>query len=165
MDTRELRNCLGRFATGVTIITSRREDGEPHGITVNAFTSVSLDPPLVLVSLDRKTRACRYLEGAPFVVNILRADQDDLAWHFAGRPKEGLELEWVAGEDGRPPRLADSLAWIECSPWRSYDGGDHVLYLGRVEKFRYTEGKPLIFYGGQMTEPAQESGHDTQATA
>ncbi|MDT7601733.1 MAG: hypothetical protein QOK26_3810, partial [Pseudonocardiales bacterium] len=85
VDPRELRSCLGHFATGVTVITCDG-DGTPHGATVNAFSAVSLDPPLVLVSLDRKSKACKYLDGRPFTVNVLTEPQDDVALHFAGRP-------------------------------------------------------------------------------
>ncbi|MFO7246734.1 MAG: flavin reductase family protein [Thermaerobacter sp.] len=148
MDSRELRNALGRFATGVTVVTCRGED-RPHGLTVNSFTSVSLDPPLVLVSIDRRANAVPYLTGRPFAVNILAAGQEDLAWHFAGRAQPDLEVAWVEGR--LCPRLAHSLAYFECSPWRAYDGGDHVLFLGRVEEFAYGQGEPLVFYASRMT--------------
>ncbi|MDT7675907.1 MAG: hypothetical protein QOD82_3809, partial [Pseudonocardiales bacterium] len=133
VDPRELRSCLGHFATGVTVITCDG-DGSPHGATVNAFSAISLDPPLVLVSLDRKSRACKYLDGKPFTVNVLTEPQDDVALHFAGRPMSSGP-EWAPTEAGRAPRLRGSLAWISCDPWRSYDGGDHVLYLGQVREF------------------------------
>ncbi|WP_243770105.1 flavin reductase family protein [Amycolatopsis acidicola] len=146
VDTRQLRNCLGHFATGVTVITTE-VDGHPHGATVNSFTAVSLDPPLVLVSLDRRTKACGYLEDRPFTVNLLREPQDDVALHFAGKPRTE-PVEWAHGEFG--PRLPGSLAHVACSPWRSYDGGDHVLFLGRVEEFEFTGGDPLVFYLGEF---------------
>lgn len=147
MNTRELRNCLGRFATGVTVVTCRAEDGY-HGLTVNAFTSVSLEPPLVLVSIDRRNRAERLLKGAPFAVNVLAADQEKEALHFAGRPQDDLRIEWKQGR--LAPRLARSLAYIECSPWREYDGGDHTLFLGHVEEFAYRDGAPLVFFAGEF---------------
>lgn len=147
MDTRELRNCFGRFATGVTVVTCRTDTGN-HGITVNSFTSVSLDPPLVLVSIDNRARARTYLEGQPFTVNILTADQKDLALHFAGRPQENLTVPWEEGNLG--PRLGGVLAWIECSPWQAYAGGDHVLYLGKVEDFWYGSEDALLFYCGRF---------------
>ncbi|HEX6361122.1 flavin reductase family protein [Actinophytocola sp.] len=142
IESRELRNCLGHFATGVTVVTCLA-DGEPHGATVNSFTAVSLDPPLVLVALGRHTKACRYLDGAPFTINVLRRRQDDLARHFAGRPSlDGVE--WVPGTE----RLAGALAYLTCAPWRDYDGGDHVLFLGEVTKFEHHGGEPLVFYRG-----------------
>ncbi|RCW45747.1 flavin reductase (DIM6/NTAB) family NADH-FMN oxidoreductase RutF [Halopolyspora algeriensis] len=145
IDPRQLRNCLGHFATGVTVITCDVE-GEPHGATVNAFSAVSLDPPLVLVSLDRKTKACQYLEGRPFTVNVLQEGQDDVALHFAGKPRSE-PIEWVRPE-GVAPWLPGSLARVSCRPWDAHDGGDHVLYVGEVEEFEFDDGRPLVFYLG-----------------
>ncbi|WP_033289111.1 flavin reductase family protein [Amycolatopsis jejuensis] len=142
IDPRELRTCLGRFATGVTVITCAGEDTR-HGATVNAFTAVSLDPPLVLVSLDRRTRISAYLPGMPFTVNVLHETQHDVALHFAGRPMD-REPEWTP--DGTA--LCGVVATLTCSPWRNYDGGDHVLFLGKVEELHHTTGEPLLFYGG-----------------
>jgi len=168
VDPRELRSCLGHFATGVTVITCAggADNGDaPHGATVNAFSAVSLDPPLVLVSLDRKSRACSYLDGKPFTVNVLTEPQDDVALHFAGRPMS-REPDWEPVAAGRAPRLRGSLAWLACDPWRSYDGGDHVLYLGEVREFACRTEDPLVFYRGSFrhlgrafeTVPWLESG-------
>lgn len=148
MDTRELRNCFGRFATGVTVVTYAAHD-DRYGLTVNSFTSISLDPPLLLISIDRKAKACSNLEGRSFAVNILSAEQSDIAWHFAGRKKEGLNIAWKEGKHA--PRLDGVLAWLECTPWQTYDGGDHVLFLGEIQDFYYRDGQPLIFYTGKMT--------------
>ncbi|MFS8104566.1 flavin reductase family protein [Lentzea alba] len=142
--TRELRDCLGHFATGVTVVTSEI-DGQKHGATVNSFTAVSLDPPLVLVSLDRTSKAGRHLGDRPFVVNVLKEGQSDLAMHFAGRPT-ARPIRW----DGT--KLAEALAHIVCEPWRSYDGGDHVLFLGRVKEIGTSQGDPLLFYRGAFTK-------------
>lgn len=140
------RGSLGRFATGVAIVTF---DGvsKRHGITVNSFTSVSLEPPLVLVSIARNTRAHDELAGRPFTVNILGAEQQALAMHFAGRP--GVEPEWVEGPVA--PRLSRVLAYFECTPWAAYDGGDHTLYLGEVVDFNYRSGDALAFASGRFT--------------
>jgi flavin reductase len=145
---RELRRCLGLFATGVTVVTYTRQS-TPRGVTVNAFNSVSLEPPLVLVSLDRLSRSCQLLADQPFAVNILRACQRDLALRFCGKLERGIPIPWEQGEVA--PVLGGSLATIECLPWRQYDGGDHVLFLGRVEQFRVDQGEPLIFFAGQLT--------------
>ena len=100
IDPRELRRCLGHFATGVTVITCGVQDGAPHGATVNAFTAVSLEPPLVLVSLDRRSKLCSLLEAdRPFTVNVLEAAQKELALHFAGRPNQ--DVVWDADSDVR----------------------------------------------------------------
>lgn len=149
MDTREFRNCAGQFATGVTIITSETETGT-HGFTANSFTSVSLDPMLILVSVDRKTRALSVLENNRFIVNILKEDQQDIAMHFAGRPQKNQPFEWENGMLGK--RIKEALAYIECEPWKSYDGGDHVLFLGEVKSFEYHPGQPLLYYGGKFSK-------------
>lgn len=156
MDTRMLRDCLGHFATGVTVITCEA-DGRPHGATVNAFTAVSLDPPLVLVSLDRNSKACGYLDGRPFTVHVLHHQQDQLALHFAGKPN-GDRVEWLPAADGLAPRLADSLAYLACTPWRSYDGGDHVLFLGEVKEFATGDAEPLVFYLGKFRRLGEAYG-------
>lgn len=148
MDLRELRNCMGRFATGVTVVTCYTEGGY-HGLTVNSFTSVSLDPPLVLVSVDRKTKALEHLKDNAFTVNILTDQQQDVAMHFAGRPQEKPTFKWVEGEHA--PYIEGSLAYIECVPWKAYDGGDHVLYLGEVKNFEYNEGAALTYFAGQFS--------------
>ncbi|MEK4799358.1 flavin reductase family protein [Thermoactinomyces sp. FSL K6-2592] len=147
MNTRDFRNCLGSFATGVTVVTCKTKNGI-HGFTANSFTSVSLDPPLILVSVDRKIKACGYMKDNSFAVNILHSHQEAVALHFAGRPQEKLDLQWEEGEFA--PYLANCLATIECVPWRTYDGGDHVLYLGEVKNYRYKEGNALGFYTGQF---------------
>ena len=140
------RGSLGRFATGVAIVTF---DGttKRHGITVNSFTSVSMDPPLVLVSIAKETRAHDELAGHPFTVNILGAEQQALDMRFAGRP--GPEPRWVEGEPA--PRLANVLAYFSCTPWAAYDGGDHTLYLGEVQTFDYRKGDALAFSNSTFT--------------
>jgi flavin reductase (DIM6/NTAB) family NADH-FMN oxidoreductase RutF len=148
MDQRELRNCFGKFATGVTVVTWHTDEGERRGITVNSFTSVSLDPPLVLVSIDRKAKACQTLKNRSFVINILSEQQEDIAWQFDGRPQQDLNLQWEDNEIG--PKIKGALAHIECLPWAEYDGGDHVLYLGEVKDFYYQDGEGLIFYQGKF---------------
>jgi flavin reductase (DIM6/NTAB) family NADH-FMN oxidoreductase RutF len=154
VDKRQLLNCLGHFATGVTVVTCARDE-LAHGATVNAFAAVSLDPPLVLVSLDRDTKACRVLEGNPFTVNMLRDEQEDLALHFAGRAAARL-VRWAPRNGNLAPRLANVLAYLACTPWRSYDGGDHTLFLGRVEEFAYFGGEPLLFFRGRFARRTQE---------
>lgn len=145
-DPQHFRGSLGRFATGVTIVTF---DGSTkrHGITVNSFTSVSMDPALVLVSIARSARAHDELAGRAFTVNILGAEQQALALHFAGKP--GPDPVWVEGETA--PRLAGVLAHFSCDPWAAYDGGDHTLYLGEVKDFNYRTGDALAFANSAFT--------------
>src|SRR3954471_4566940 len=96
LEPRRLRDAFGRFATGVTVVTCAKDDGVPHGATVNAFTAVSLDPALCQVTVTRESRASHYLQDAPFAVNVLAVDQPEVAWHFAGRPQDP-EPRWADG--------------------------------------------------------------------
>ena len=148
-EPRDLRVAFGRFATGVTVVTCTNHDGEPHGATVNAFTAVSLEPALCQVTLTRKSKACSYLEDAPFAVNVLGAGQVDTAWHFAGRPSEPGP-EWV--ERHGTPHLVGCAAVYLCRPWRTYDGGDHLIVVGEVEHLVVTDDDPLLFYRGAFRE-------------
>jgi flavin reductase (DIM6/NTAB) family NADH-FMN oxidoreductase RutF len=143
----ELRKVLGNFATGVTVVTSRREDGV-HGITVNSFTSVSLDPPLVLIALGRGSRAAAWLDDGPFVINGMAVDQQDVAMHFAGTEMPGGP-GWI-DPDGELPRLSGTVGHLICTPWRTYDGGDHLLHLGHVEGHDFAGGEPLVFFRGRF---------------
>lgn len=146
VDHRELRRCLGRFATGVAVVSWASDEG-PRGITVNSFTSVSLHPPLVLVSIARSARAHDALRDQPFVVNVLSAEQVALAWQFAGRP-QGVAVSWEQNAIG--PTLPGALAVIGCRPWRSVEAGDHTLCLGEVVDFSYRVGDGLGFFSGEM---------------
>lgn len=141
MNARELQKCFGRFATGVNAA-----EGEQHGITVNALTPVSLNPPLLPVSIDRRAKACGKPGGVPFTVNILTAEQQDVALHFAGRPQDGLVPQREEGE--AVPRMGGAPAWIEWDPWRACDGGDHILFPGEIKNFRYRDGQPPVFHTG-----------------
>jgi flavin reductase (DIM6/NTAB) family NADH-FMN oxidoreductase RutF len=155
VDPRRLRTCLGHFATGVTVVTCAC-DGAPHGATVNAFAGVSLNPPLVLVSLDQASKSCRLLDGKPFTVNVLREQQEALALHFAGRAA-AAEVRWAPRNGLLAPRLLDVLAYLACTPWRSYDGGDHTIYVGKVEEYAYFGGEPLVFYQGRFSRVSEQS--------
>jgi flavin reductase (DIM6/NTAB) family NADH-FMN oxidoreductase RutF len=142
------RRTLGMFATGVTVLTTRAGD-EVQGMTANAFMSVSLRPPLVLVSIDRRARMCSLLhEGTRLGINVLEASQASLSDHFAGRapegdPEPGFELVHET------PLVEGALAHLVARIVRSYWGGDHSLFLGQVEYARYNEGEPLLFHGGR----------------
>lgn len=150
LDPRALRRCFGRFTTGVTVVTYRVGD-EVRGATVNSFTSVSLDPPLVLVSLSRTTQACTAMDGLPFAINVLRADQMDVALRFAGRSRAGLRIAWdTPVDEADAPSLADAVAVFQCRPWQRYDGGDHVLQLGEVRSADLRAGEPLVFSDGRF---------------
>jgi flavin reductase (DIM6/NTAB) family NADH-FMN oxidoreductase RutF len=147
VEPRELRAGLCRFGTGVCVVTVS-DDGEPHGLTVNAFTAVSLEPPLVLVSIAKRARGHELLVGAEFVVNVLGAEQETVARHFSGDPHPAA-VRWAQGE--QPPRLEDALATFVCRPWRSYAGGDHTLFLGQVVELDYRDGDALGFVHSRFT--------------
>jgi flavin reductase (DIM6/NTAB) family NADH-FMN oxidoreductase RutF len=158
MDSRELRNAFGQFATGVTVVTCTNEDGEPHGATVNAFTAVSLEPALAQVTLGRTAKACQYLDGKPFTINVLADDQLDVAWHFAGRPAPQAP-GWADGPTA--PLLDGAATTISCRPWRTYDGGDHLIVIGEVTAVQLTDRSPLLFHGGQFRylSPVETGAH------
>jgi flavin reductase (DIM6/NTAB) family NADH-FMN oxidoreductase RutF len=144
------RRTLGMFATGVTVLTTRVGD-QVHGMTANAFMSVSLRPPLVLVSIDRRARMCTLLhEGTRLGINVLEAGQAALCDQFAGRSAEGSE-----GPEARfelvheTPLVEGALAHLVARVVRSYWGGDHSLFVGQVEFARYGEGRPLLFHRGR----------------
>jgi flavin reductase len=149
----ELRACMSRFATGVAVVTYATADG-PRGVTINSFTSVSAGPPLVLVSVARKARCHDELAGRPFCVNVLGAEQEPLAKLFAGMPvPAGPAPRWVPG--ARIPRLVSPLAWIECEPWRRYDGGDHTLVLGQVTDLGHRDGDALTYAWSRFDQISQ----------
>lgn len=142
---RRFRSCVSRFPTGVAVVTFDDPDGIRHGLTISSFTSVSLEPMLVLVSVARRARAHRALRQRPFCVNILGAEQGSLARHFAGEGTGG-QVAFEAGQAA--PRLAGCLAFLECRPWRSHPAGDHTIFIGEVVDFGLREGDPLAWAPG-----------------
>ncbi len=148
-DPRELRRALGQFATGVTVVTTRAEDGRRVGVTANSFTSLSLDPPLVLWCLDRASPSMSAFEAAGhFAINVLSAGQHFLSRQFA-TPAEDKFIG-VACDDGFGglPMLAGVLARFVCRNVRQVEAGDHVIVIGEVERFETFEGEPLVFHSG-----------------
>jgi flavin reductase (DIM6/NTAB) family NADH-FMN oxidoreductase RutF len=142
------RRTLGMFATGVTVLTTRVAE-QVHGMTANAFMSVSLRPPLVLISIDRRARMGSMLhEGTRFGVSVLEAKQTGLSDRFAGRVADDLP-EATFEVVHETPLVEGALAHLVARVVRSYWGGDHSLFLGQVEFARYGEGRPLLFHGGR----------------
>jgi flavin reductase (DIM6/NTAB) family NADH-FMN oxidoreductase RutF len=142
------RKTLGMFATGVTVLTTRAGD-QVHGMTANAFMSVSLQPPLVLVSIDRRAKMGALMhEGTRFGVSVLEARQTGLSDRFAGRIADDLP-EATFEVVHETPLVEGALAHLVARVVRSYWGGDHSLFLGQVEFARYGEGRPLLFHGGR----------------
>ena len=143
----EFRSALSQFASGVTVVTTRDANGKRHGITVSSFCSVSLQPPMVLICIE-KTTGSHYAfgESGAFVVNILAASQSDVSEHFASRLDEKFgDVEHTLNEDG-VPELTDAIATLRCSLRHSLDGGDHSIFVGLVESVSVAGGKPLIYF-------------------
>lgn len=149
-DTFQFRKALGSFATGVTIVTTRDHAGRDVGLTVNSFTSLSLDPPLVLWSLSRSANSLPAFIDAPyFAVHILAAEQESLSNRFAQRGAEkflGLRFRRGIGE---VPLLEGCSAHFECRTVHRYEGGDHEIFVGEVISFAHDERPPLVFHGGR----------------
>ncbi|MDX6379888.1 MAG: hypothetical protein QOI57_912 [Rubrobacteraceae bacterium] len=146
VDPREFRRVLGRFASGVTVITTVHE-GSIHGMTANAFVSVSLDPPLVLVSVGNWSNMNKTLPHSKrYGVSILSDKQTDLSKHFGERRKEGIEIPLVWHHE--IPLLDGALAHLVCRVVGEHPAGDHALYIGQVEYLSYGDGTPLLFYTG-----------------
>ena len=149
-DKRQLRDVLGSFVTGVTVVTTVDAEGRMHGLTANSFSSVSLDPPLVLWSQATSAGSHSAFKNAQrFTINILAEHQYDLANHFATRsPDKFSGIDHDLGVDGLP-LLRDCSAWLECEVVSRYPGGDHVIYVGSVDSIRQNTRRPLVFGGGQ----------------
>src|SRR5215212_11348480 len=146
IDPRDFRNALGTYATGVTIITATTDDRKPYGLTCNSFTSVSLNPPLVLWSLGLFSQGMTVFQNAShFAVNVLGASQQALASKFAKSSEDKFAgVEWKAGLGGAP-LLADSVANFQCRAANRYYGGDQIIFLGAVEAYSYNRREPLLF--------------------
>jgi flavin reductase (DIM6/NTAB) family NADH-FMN oxidoreductase RutF len=153
IEKNELRRVMGHFATGVTVITSIRTSGELHGLTANAFTSVSLIPPLLLVCIDKKAESypC-FDESKVFTVNVLAADQEAISRKFAVTGGDKFTgVSYRIGANGAPI-IDGALAYLECRVTEKIDGGDHTIYIGEIEQAETKEGKPLLFFRGGYRE-------------
>lgn len=154
VDTKLLRRAFGTFATGVTVVTTGGDT--PHGMTANAFASVSLDPPLVLICVDRDAFMHGSLIAAgAFGVSVLAAHQEGVARHFADRRRPlGLAqfdaVDWMPGPYTGAPMIDGAIAHFECELWRSYDGGDHSIFLGRLVSLGRQADDALLFFHGRF---------------
>ena len=151
-DSSDFRDALGRFATGVTIVTTRDAHGQPVGLTVSSYNSVSLDPPLVLWSLDKSARSMAAFEQAEgFAIHILAADQQELASRFASKLENRFNgLQLTEGHGGLP-LISDCAAHFECRTCHRYEGGDHTIFVGEVVNFEKRDKAPLLFHQGRFT--------------
>lgn len=157
-----LRRAFGEFATGVTVVTVAGRS--PHGMTANSFASVSLDPPLVLICVDRHALMHAGLDEAQhFGVSVLARHQEHVARHFANRrrplgPAQFDAVDWVPGRLTGVPLISGALARFECRVWRGYDGGDHTIYIGRLLSLEQPAAgaDALLFHGGRFRQLSPE---------
>lgn len=153
----EFRRAMSKFATGVTVVTSVDHGGQPHSMTANSFTSVCLEPPIVLVCLAHGTHTHGYVEKQGwFGINILKEEQEELGAYFAKRPEDRVgEMQYsYAMTDGGVPVLDEAMAFFGCRVIGSHVYGDHTIYLGEVEEVRLgEEGAPLMFYLSRWYHP------------
>ena len=151
IDSLEFRNALGTFATGVTVITTVDAEGNRYGVTANSYNSVSLDPPLILWSLANSSGSLQaFMQCDTFAVHILGAHQEDLAMRFASRGDDKFAgMETRAGI-GDVPLFDDCVAHFECHTENRFEGGDHVIFLGRVLHFEQCDHEPLLFHRGKF---------------
>jgi flavin reductase (DIM6/NTAB) family NADH-FMN oxidoreductase RutF len=154
LDRLQLRNAFGCFATGVCVITANPEGMAPLGMTINSFSSVSLDPPLLLWSIQNDSECVPPFNATNrFAVNILTAAQRDLSKQYARKSEHTLLPEHFRMGSTGLPILRDALATFECEMWQRYDGGDHVILVGKVLAVEHgAEAKPLLFFGGGYCE-------------
>lgn len=155
---RQLRDAFGAFMTGVTVVTSRDKEGQPIGFTANSFTSVSLEPALLLVSIDKRSaNYSNFTECTHFAVNILSEQQKETSNIFAQKVDDRFALvDWRASEHGTP-LLDESSAWFECSLHQVVDAGDHTLIIGKIEGFESTGMAGLGYYRGAYFTPYQNA--------
>jgi flavin reductase (DIM6/NTAB) family NADH-FMN oxidoreductase RutF len=150
IDSDTFRSVLGRFASGVTIVTTHDDSGGDHGMTVSAFSSVSLDPPLVLVCIDHSATMYRLLHShRRFGVSILSSEQEAYSRRFAADPDTGRfdGIAYTRGENG-VVLLDNALAHLECDVIDDFDAGDHSVFIARVERAESRQGRPLLYYRG-----------------
>lgn len=148
-NTETLRQGLGKFATGVTVVTCHGSEG-PCGITANSFSSVSLQPPLVLWNIAKVSNSLQaYLDAEHFAINVLTAQQQPLSAHFAQAEHTAFDGISYAVSDKGVPILPGTLACFECRTHEVHDCGDHFIIIGEIEEFRFDGGDPLVFFAGR----------------
>lgn len=148
-DSKAFRQCLGKFGTGVTVVTCCDASGQPCGITANSFSSVSLDPPLILWNIAKVSNSLdAYLNAQHFAINVLSSAQRDVSDHFAQSDHTLFDgIDYELSDDGAPI-LPDTIARFECRTREIHDCGDHYIVIGEVERFSAGDGEPLLFYSG-----------------
>jgi flavin reductase ActVB len=141
-------SACAKFPTGVTVVTVRDTLGSPHGMTASSFTSVSLDPPLVLVCVDHRAKLLEHVRRSKYLgINILSEGQHQLSVHFARREQDRFGgVDWTAGHHG-VPLIPGVLAALECRKVRMVDAGDHAILIAEVLRTEYRDGRPLVYFG------------------
>jgi 3-hydroxy-9,10-secoandrosta-1,3,5(10)-triene-9,17-dione monooxygenase reductase component len=166
LDSRALRNALGAFATGVTIVTTRNAEGLDVGVTANSFNSVSLNPPMVLWSLSRQAMSLASFQQSPcFAVHVLAADQDDLSRLFATKGASKFEQLAVTRGFGNVPLIDGCAARFQCRTAFSYDAGDHIIFVGEVQAFEAFQRPPLLFHAGRYALAVEKTATPAVADA
>ena len=151
--TEEFRAALSRFPSGITVITSRAASGDFHGITVSAFCSVSLDPPLVLACIEKTTGSHEAIKNTGFfVVNFLGAGQDELSDRFSLTDVDKFEGVSLRAGLGDAPVLEDALVSLECRLRDAFEGGDHTIFVGEVDAASIRDGDPLVYFHGNYRD-------------
>ena len=157
MDSKQLRSLFGQFATGVTVIGSHDDQGEKHGLTVNSFSSVSLDPPLVMFCFIRDSGSLEPIkQSESFSVSILATDQENISNIMAkkGGSEKFDTVDTFTAETGAPI-IKGNIGWLDCKLWKLHDGGDHLIVVGEVVAGEAGEGEPLLFAGGSYARLAK----------
>ncbi len=163
---RAFRDVMGRFATGVSVITTVGQDGTPVGMTVSSLSSVSLDPPLLLWSLRLSAPSLpTFRQAGKFAVNILPSDQEHLCRQFAQPAADKFRGVAYSRDDDGLPLLDGAVAQIVCSTWRRYPGGDHEIFLGRVRAVRAWDHDPLVYYRGRLSGLRSSADADDDASS
>jgi flavin reductase (DIM6/NTAB) family NADH-FMN oxidoreductase RutF len=149
-DMNKFRQCLGKFATGVTIVTCADESGKPYGITANSFSSVSLEPHLILWNIAKVSNSLQaFLDADYFAINLLARDQQDLSSHFAKSDHTLFDTVEINRSRENVPLIPDTLACFECRTHQIHDCGDHHIVIGEVVRFEASDAEPLLFFGGK----------------
>ena len=149
-DMKKFRQCLGKFATGVTVVTCADASGRPYGITANSFSSVSLEPRLILWNIAKVSNSLQaFLDAEHFAINILAGDQRDLSSHFAKSDHTLFDSIEIGRSDDNVPLIPGSLACFECRTHQIHDCGDHYIIVGEVSRFASSEREPLMFFNGK----------------
>ena len=149
IDSREFRNALGSFATGVTVVTCNDADGNPVGATASSFNSVSMDPPLVLWSVTKSIHSANaFINAEAFVINVLSSDQVETSNGFARSGEDKFAGVDTEEGIGGVPMLKDCVTRFQCKTWATYDGGDHEIIVGEVKEMDTCDKEGLVFYRG-----------------